>query len=100
MCVGRMLHELRRGVCSPANIARIRACERPLQSMGGIEPIKLTSTVENCEKVNNDRLQSLSGEARTFKAIDTEGKTSLTSLLNDRCIAPPTLILKIGAQVM
>jgi len=88
----RMLNDLRRGERTAEMIAMIRSCDRAIVSNDGIEPIKLTSTTDNCDTVNNDRLQSLSGDVNPFKSTDTGN----TQLLKDRCIAPSSLDLKIG----
>jgi hypothetical protein len=51
------------------------------------------------DKWNNEKLQSLSGEERTFNAICT-GPTFETDFLKKNLVTPEALRLRIGARVM
>ena len=60
---------------------------------------KLFSHNLDVDRVNNDILKKLPGEAKNF-SMRTKGTKSLVMALQKGCLSPQTLSLKIGATVM
>jgi ATP-dependent DNA helicase PIF1 len=64
-----------------------------------IKPVRLQSTNEAADRINQHELYALPGEACRSHADDWGDGSALDRLKRD-CIAPEVLDLKIGAQVM
>ncbi|MCR4322565.1 MAG: PIF1 family DEAD/DEAH box helicase [Candidatus Azambacteria bacterium] len=60
---------------------------------------KLFSHNVDVDRVNNDMLATLSGEAHSF-SMSSQGPYALAAALQRGCLSPETLYLKIGASVM
>src|SRR5581483_9361504 len=69
------------------------------RSSSTLPPTKLFSHNVDIDVINNNELEKLSGEARTFQMV-FRGRKPLTDLLARSCLAPEKLTLKIGARVM
>jgi len=67
--------QIREGVVTDATIARLKALERPLPSIEGIEPTRLYSTNNEVDNVNNMRLSQVraGGPARPPKPSGLTG---------------------------
>lgn len=65
-------------------------------------PCELHTHNSGCDLINLDRLSKLPGEAVTLPAIDfAKGKSEkLLKEIDDQCLAPAHLKLKVGARVM
>ncbi len=66
---------------------------------GPFTPTKLYARNINVDAINQARLGELSGEEHTF-TMETRGFRALVESLKKNCLAPETLILKKGAEVM
>lgn len=99
-----MLNEIREGHASRATINTFRKLSRPLRAVSDdeTEPIQLFPLRRGADSANARRLQDIQGPIRTFVAVDggsVEDDDTRDRLLKD-CIAPKTIELKKGAQVM
>lgn len=96
-----MLNEMREGRLTPASIRNFQALSRELDNTDGIDATELFPTRAEVERANNSRMARLKGQIREFRAEDTgtvDDQTREKILSN--CMAPKTLQLKKGAQVM
>lgn len=64
-----------------------------------IEPVTVFTHNADVDRLNNERLAKIKGKAHRWNARDT-GQQSYVSNLQKHCLAPETLELKVGAQVM
>lgn len=60
---------------------------------------RLYSHNYDVDNLNNKRLASIEGESKSF-GMHTSGKASFIEQLQKSCLAPETLELKVGAQVL
>lgn len=103
-----MLNAMRLGQLSEDAAVKFRALSRPVIYEDGIEPTDLFPTRREVDNANASRLNRLPGPCHTYPATDTGGidlagmplPTSKVEALLDRLIAPRTIALKVGAQVM
>lgn len=93
-----LLAEVRSGVLSPDAVARLAALDRPLPD-GAVEPTRLFPTNGRVDDLNERALGRLDGETCVYNALDYARTEEARALLG-ACIAPPSLALKVGAQVM
>ena len=98
-----MLNEMREGRLTPKSIAEFRKLDRPLaRSDDNIEATELFPTRQEVDRANNLRMQQLHGDMFNFEARD--GGSIVDKVQRDRllqnCMAPETVYLKKGAQVM
>jgi ATP-dependent DNA helicase PIF1 len=82
----------------------VRAILRPrinaLDPTPQISPVTLATHNEIADRINADKLAELPGEVTMWEAEDwADGEFSRKNL-EKNCIAPKTLMLKVGAQVM
>ncbi len=94
-----MLNEMRLGRIDPTTLRTFRSLERPLPTDDGIEATELFSTRNEVENANSKKLRALTGEAHQYAAVDT-GRNEFRDKLLQNMMAPKTLVLKKGAQVM
>jgi ATP-dependent DNA helicase PIF1 len=94
-----MLNEMRLGRIDAATIGTFKKLERPLPMDDGIEATELFPTRYEVDSANSKRLAALPGEARPFCSTDS-GREDLRDRLLANMMAPKTLALKVGAQVM
>ncbi|KAJ5310174.1 uncharacterized protein N7443_002635 [Penicillium atrosanguineum] len=97
-----MLNEMRLGNISPSTIEAFRKLSRPLNFHDSLDATELFPTRSEVENANSQRMHRLSGELMTFNAIDTgtiQDPQHREKLLSN-CMAPATIHLKKGAQVM
>ncbi|VDB84874.1 unnamed protein product [Peniophora sp. CBMAI 1063] len=96
-----MLNELRYGKLSPKSIEAFKGLSRPITYEDGIGPTELFPRREDVDAANNARMGRLAGVSRTFVARDggMAGPDERKRLLSN-FMAPETLLLQEGAQVM
>ncbi|OJJ37395.1 hypothetical protein ASPWEDRAFT_107811 [Aspergillus wentii DTO 134E9] len=97
-----MLNEMRLGKLTPRTIDAFRKLSRPLDFHDSLEATELFPTRQEVESANGARMGRLSGEMMTFNAVDsgTIQEPQYREKLLANCMAPPTIHLKKGAQVM
>lgn len=98
-----MLNEMREGRMTSESIAKFKSLERPLpRSEENIEATELFPTRAEVDRANNLRMQQLHGDIMHFEARDggTITDKTMRDKLLDKCMAPQTVSLKKGAQVM
>lgn len=103
-----MLNAMRLGQLSEDAAVKFRALSRPVIYEDGIEPTDLFPTRREVDNANASRLNRLPGPCHTYPATDMGGidlagmplPTSKVEAFLDRLIAPRTIALKVGAQVM
>ncbi|KAH3900015.1 DNA helicase PIF1 SCDLUD_004332 [Saccharomycodes ludwigii] len=97
-----MLNEIRLGTVSRDTELELKKLGKPLLFDDGIMPAELFPTRNEVDNANNNKLRELPGHKHVFNAIDggttTDPKLRENLLFN--FLAPKTLELKIGAQVM
>ncbi|GAA5862115.1 hypothetical protein JCM1840_001648 [Sporobolomyces johnsonii] len=98
-----MLNEMRFGKLSQESIKKFSSLSRE-PAYNGIEPTELFPMRHQVEHANQNRLKALQGEAVTFKADDWALNRTASQMKDDpylkNFMAPETLVLKPGAQVM
>ncbi|KAK4661660.1 DNA helicase [Podospora pseudopauciseta] len=96
-----MLNEMRLGKISDKTVKNFQALKRPLTFSDGIQVTELFPTRSEVERSNKARLDSLKGSPHTFQAADQSTlPENVREKLFSNMMAPPTLDLKKGAQVM
>ncbi|KAF3904134.1 hypothetical protein AA313_de0203748 [Arthrobotrys entomopaga] len=97
-----MLNEMRLGMLSPASIANFKKLSRKLQFDDGLLATELFPTRREVDNANNAQLRTLKTASEVYTAqdesaiLDAQQRDKLLS----NCMAPQTLELKVGAQVM
>lgn len=97
-----MLNEMREGRLTPSSIQAFRNLNRDMKFEDTLEATELFPTRQEVERANQQRLSNLQGETQTFEARDGGAivdKAQRDKLLSN-CMAPETITLKKGAQVM
>ncbi|KAI5368000.1 putative AAA+ ATPase domain, DNA helicase Pif1, P-loop containing nucleoside triphosphate hydrolase [Septoria linicola] len=97
-----MLNEMREGRLTQSSIEAFKKLSRPLNYEDSLEATELFPTRQEVEKANTDRLGQLQGESFVFPARDggsIQDKGQRDRLLSN-CLAPESITLKKGAQVM
>lgn len=97
-----MLNEMREGRLSQASISAFQKLTRPLKFEDELECTELYPRREDVERANFERLNNLQGQPYMFDARDggaITDKTQRDKLLSN-CMAPESITLKKGAQVM
>lgn len=93
---------MREGKLSQSSIAAFRGLNRPLNFDDDLDATELFPLRSEVEKANADRLVNLQGLTEVFEARD--GGTIVDKAQRDKllsnCMAPETITLKKGAQVM
>ncbi|EFR04685.1 DNA repair and recombination protein PIF1 [Nannizzia gypsea CBS 118893] len=97
-----MLNEMRLGRLSPSAIQAFKDLSRPLNCGDNIEATELFPTRAEVDLANSERMNRLSGSVMTFHAADSGAikDEQFRAKLLSNCMAPPTIHLKKGAQVM
>lgn len=111
-----MLNEMRLGKLSPRTTQAFRELSRPLDFHDSLEATELYEPNHLCSNTNRSRFPTrfevenanaarmgrLSGETMTFNAVDSGTITDpqYREKLLSNCMAPPTIHLKKGSQVM
>lgn len=97
-----MLNEMREGRLTDSSIKAFRNLSRDLRFDDSLECTELFALRSEVERANVDRLTRLQGRAEVFEARD--GGTIVDKVQRDKllgnCMAPETITLKKGAQVM
>ena len=102
-----MLDEVRHGTVGPASERLLQKAHSQTVSQeasgenddDGIKATRLYATNRNVDALNERELSQLSGCAQTYTAQD-KGETNARRHLEQNCLAPTHLVLKVGAQVM
>lgn len=93
-----LLNEIRQGgSLSSFAVSMLNSLTRPIEWMQGEKVIKLFSTQEQVQDENNKMLDSLPGNTHVFNSIDGGNQKSM---VDKKCPASKTILLKIGAPVM
>lgn len=66
---------------------------------GNVRATRLYAHNVNVDRINNEELENLDGRKRSFR-MESRGFAQLVDGLKKNCLAPETLELKIGAEVM
>lgn len=96
-----MLTDIRNGTVSELTTKRFKNLERELR-LDTIEPTRLFSTRREVDNANNYKMQSLPGDIITFEAVDSgvDVNKDIGQKYLEQLLAPKTIQLKVGAQVM
>ncbi|GAA5871155.1 hypothetical protein JCM3774_006807 [Rhodotorula dairenensis] len=99
-----MLNEMRFGKLSEASIKAFYALARE-PNLGDMEPTELFPMRNEVDRANQTRLRALPGVEVSYKAVDSaNGSSNPTDLQKSTYLqnfmAPETLVIKVGAQVM
>ncbi|GJJ78194.1 ATP-dependent DNA helicase PIF1 [Entomortierella parvispora] len=92
-----MLNEVRVGEMRNSTIEQFQNLTRPLPEADGLKPTELFPLRKQVDEANAAELLALTSESFFFKAKDS-GKQK--DKLEQQCIAPTKLEIKVGAQVM
>lgn len=93
-----ILNSIRIGRVTPEIRDRLAATSKQRIEVEGILATQLCSHTSDAERINQSKLNNLSGEEKTYIAIDSD--SYMTKTLDQQIQAPGKLVLKIGAQVM
>ncbi|KAF9650728.1 hypothetical protein BDM02DRAFT_1305111 [Thelephora ganbajun] len=100
---------MRFGRLSEQNKTLLVALSREVKYTDSVEPTELFPTKREVQFANESRLAKLSGPGHSFHSVDHAGKDDKDQYITpqqaksqlDRCVlAPETMTLKVGAQVM
>lgn len=96
-----MLNEMRLGVITDETVRAFKALSRPIMSNDDLdlETTELFPTRQEVEGSNQTRLRNLPGKAKRYDAHET-GDPQLREKLLANVMAPKSIELKVGAQVM
>ncbi|KAF0322878.1 mitochondrial dna helicase [Colletotrichum asianum] len=94
-----MLNEMRLGRISEQTVQAFRKLTRPIVSDDGLEVTELFPTRWEVENSNQARLRNLPGKPYRYDASDS-GDANVRDKLLQNMMAPKTIELKVGAQVM
>ncbi|EFQ24939.1 DNA repair and recombination protein pif1 [Colletotrichum graminicola M1.001] len=94
-----MLNEMRLGRISEETVEAFRKLTRPIVSDDGLEVTELFPTRYEVDNANLSRLRNLPGKTYRFDAADT-GDPQIRDKLLQNMMAPKSIDLKVGAQVM
>lgn len=103
-----MLNEMRFGRMNRLTTETFKSLSRRVVYTDGIEPTELFSTRAEVDRANLSRLRQLPGECFSYEAADSAGVDAngvrVTQVQMDRIlkrfVAPQSIQLKVGAQVM
>ncbi|KAF8640863.1 hypothetical protein AX17_000511 [Amanita inopinata Kibby_2008] len=103
-----MLNAIRFGRTNSKINNAFKQLSRQVAYSDGIEPTELFPTRAEVENANKTRLNLLTNQAHTYNSQDSPGLDSSRQRITvarmerllDRLVAPKSLILKVGAQVM
>lgn len=90
-----VLSSIRSGICDENVEKYILGLSRKLRYDDNVEPVTLFSLRISVDGYNHIKLDSIKSDEYKFHATDSGDKRLLK-----QCVAPPTLTLKTGAQVM
>lgn len=95
----KALNHIRLGELTPDVLEMLRSRYRPSDPNPEIEPVVMFTHNREVDEQNDARLDAINGKEEQFKAID-KGEFGPLANLQKSCLAPETLRLKVGAQVM
>nr|XP_056701009.1 ATP-dependent DNA helicase PIF1 [Euleptes europaea] len=93
-----LLDAVRQGRCTEKVTKQLTATAAHKVERDGILATRLCTHKDDVELTNTKRLQELSGEPRSFKAVDSD--PVLVKTLDAQCPVSSIIELKLGAQVM
>lgn len=93
-----ILNSIRIGRVTPQIRDTLTATSKQRIEMEGILATQLCSHTNDADLINQSKLNNLSGEEKTYHAIDSDAY--MTKQLDQQVQAPGKLVLKLGAQVM
>lgn len=93
-----ILNSIRIGRVTPEIRDRLAATSKQQIEMEGILATQLCSHTNDADLINQSKLNNLTGEEKTFHAIDSDAY--MAKQLDQQVQAPGKLTLKLGAQVM
>ena len=64
-----------------------------------VPPTKLSSHNENVDVINTKELSEIKGDAKVY-TMNSRGNPNLVLTLKKSCLAPESLVIKVGARVM
>ncbi len=94
----RILNKIREGHVDDEHLAHIgdrMGAELP----DGVRPTKLYTHNVDVDAINYGELGTIDGAEKVF-GMYSKGRTNLVEILKKSCLAPETLRLKVGAEVM
>ncbi|KAF6839724.1 mitochondrial dna helicase [Colletotrichum plurivorum] len=94
-----MLNEMRLGRISQETVQAFKALTRPIVSDDGLEVTELFPTRFEVDNANQGRLRNLPGKPYRYDSADS-GDPNVRDKLLQNMMAPKSLELKVGAQVM
>lgn len=94
----KILHEIRSGIAGEQTKVPLRTRYKK-EPEGNIRATKLYAHNVNVDRINNEELAKLDGKEKKF-VMESRGFAQLVEGLKKNCLAPETLKLKIGAEVM
>lgn len=94
------LNDIRIGLHSDRAMKALRARYKPVDANPEIEPVIVHTHNQDVDGINAGRLMCLEGEPQRYQARDTGSNAGALMALQKNCLAPETLELKVGAQVM
>lgn len=94
------LNRVRVGDLSPEVRSMLKSRFRAPDPDPEIEPVTVYTHNEDVERMNEERLREIEGDEKTWRAVDWGADETSIKLIQKNCLAPETLRLKIGAQVM
>ena len=97
-----MLNEMRVGKLSQKSITAFKTLNRPLGFHDDIEATELFPTRSEVDGANNARMRNLHGNGIEFKCVDGGiiNDIAARDKMLSNCMAPPSITLKKGSQVM
>lgn len=97
-----MLNQIREGRPSPVTIDKFLELHRPVVADSVAEATELFPLRHEADQANSKRLQNINDVAHSYTAEDggTIRDADTRKMLLKDCIAPESLVLKKGAQVM
>ncbi|XP_077190245.1 ATP-dependent DNA helicase PIF1 isoform X2 [Paroedura picta] len=93
-----LLNAVRQGRCTEEVIKQLTATKTHKLERDGILATQLCTHKDDVELMNAKRLKELSGESRSYKAVDSD--PVLVKTLDAYCPVSSIIELKLGAQVM
>ncbi|MBI4080568.1 MAG: AAA family ATPase [Candidatus Levybacteria bacterium] len=96
----RVLNDIRNNEVSEMTVEYLsERLNKEIKGPGGVSPTRLFTHNADVDSMNNMHLGELPGEPHEYY-MSSRGKLGLTEILKKSCLAPQTLVLKKGAQVM
>lgn len=95
----KILSNLRKATLDDEDVATLNSRIKMPNLEAEIKPTIIVTHNAQVERINNHKIQQINEETKVF-SVNCEGSDRDVSFLQRNCLAPETLKLKIGAQVM